>query len=304
MKRFLLASAAVIALIAAPIAAAQYTTQSPSPTAPSYSTPQTEPGYTLPEAPPNDADPLSPNAYGTPAEPARAAAPPSAYDVPNVAAAQPGDAQSTAEADTAGAVDTAEADAAAAPQADVTLATMQEHARDAGMAALPMSPAEVCAPRSIDFEQSRLNNDARHQLINAVDRASVCEMRSVTIKAPESRADAVRQELIARGVDAGAIMVEEAAQGELEVDMAFNGVAASTPEFAAMFNSGTQMASAGPSTDSLSAPGASPYANEGYAPTSYQQPMPQERMPEYQPNGSDLGAPSSTEPVYDPNTTL
>lgn len=272
MKSFLLACAAVIALLAAPLAAAQYAEPAPAPT---YGVAQAAPAMT-----PAMTDPAV-----SPATPQVEPAPPRAYNTPNLAEAQPGPAQpgpaqpgeaqpgeaTPLDAETADMGDAntlAEADAPAtqvaregAPEADISLAAMQEHARDAGMESLPMAPAQVCAPRSVDFEQSRLDREARRQLMAAVDRASVCEMRSVTIRAPESRANAVRQTLIAQGVDESKITVEAAAVGELEVEMAFNGVAASTPEFAALFNSDLQLAALD-ATDAAASGGA-------YAPTAF-----------------------------------
>lgn len=320
MKHFLLASAAAIALLAAPLALAQSAPQAPAQT---YSTPQTAPDYTLPQndpafapAAPTTAPTTTPaNPYAAPVAPRAEAAPPAAYDTPNVAEAQPSDAEPTqaaeAQAYDGGAdqrvtAQTAEANASATqvgaealPEAEISLASLQEHARDAGMEALPMSSSEVCAPRSVSFEQTRLTNDARHQLVAAVDRASVCQVREVTIKASESRAAAVRRELVAAGVDESAITVEPTS-GALEVDMAFSGVAASSDQYAAMWNGGAQLASAepnaayGPSaTDSA--------ASQGYTPTAYT-PSSADRASDisYTPaeSNSEANAPRTPNPYY------
>ena len=119
----------------------------------------------------------------------------------------------------------------------LTDADLQQVALDAGMPGVPMSAAEVCAPRDVSLAQntSRLNRDARRQLINATDHASVCDIQQVTIKAPDGRGEAVRQTLVAQGVDDAMISVEDS-DGELGVEMAFSGVATSSEYYAQMFN--------------------------------------------------------------------
>jgi hypothetical protein len=289
MRKFLLASAAIVALaIAAPLATAQYTTPPPSP-AP-YSTPAPS-EQTTPQdqtvTPPPDAmatpapqatqdhtthDAMAPaqTAEAPPAEPqAQTAEAPTVEAETQTAETQPMDTQ---------------AEAMSTP---IDMAALEEHARDAGMAGVPMSAADVCAPREIELTTSgsRLDSAKRRQLINAADRASACALQSVVINSPNGSADTARQTLIDHGVDASLIQVNDSDAGGLGVEMNFAGVATSSEQYAAIFNGGQQLAMADTTAmpgEQMSEPapeGADPNApseeqEQPIEPTSYDEPVP------------------------------
>lgn len=140
-----------------------------------------------------------------------------------------------------------------------TPASLEQHAQDAGMDHLPMTAQEVCMPRDISLTTSgtRLSRDKQHQLINATDRASVCEIQRVVINSPNGRADQVRRLMIDHGVDANVIEVQDADTGGLDVQMQFAGLATSNEQYAQMFST-QQLASYQPNAAS---------AGSAYAPT-------------------------------------
>lgn len=322
MKRLLLATAAVIALaVAAPIATAQYTTPPPA-TAP-YTTPlpddpatpqdeslsaqtdttQSQSTLTTPGAP-ETSDPMpSTTAQTTTGVDTTTQAQTDLDDtqtgVDSTMQAQTGtstysqtqpygaQAQAGAQTDTYGATTTdTYADATTGMGENVaTPASLEQHARDAGMEALPMTAQAVCMPREVSLTTSgtRLSRDKQHQLINATDRASVCEIQRVTINSPNGRADQARQLLIDHGVDAGMIEVVDSDTAGLEVEMNFAGVATSSEQYAQIFNT-QQLASYQPSA-----------TTQSYAPS----PAPS-TAPSYQPSPS---APSASDPsMSDPST--
>lgn len=168
-----------------------------------------------------------------------------------------------------------------------TEASLEQHARDAGMDGMPMTAQAVCAPREISLTASgsRLNRDRQHQLINAADRASVCEIQRIVIDSPNGRADQARQLLVANGVDASKIEVQETDSGGLQVNMQFAGVATSSAEYAQMFNT-QQYASYQPSTTGPS-----------YGPST--------STPGYQPNAADqtMGQPTTPDSMDDDATS-
>jgi hypothetical protein len=296
MKRLLLATAAVIALaVAAPIATAQYTTPPPA-TAP-YTTP-------LPDDPATPQDEslsaqsntatqsqstlTTPGAQTTTGAYATTQAQTDLYDTQTQTGVN---ATTQAQTDsyapnstTYGATATTNtyADASSGMGENVaTSASLDQHARDAGMDAMPMTAQEVCAPRELSLTTggTRLSRDKQHQLINAADRASVCEFQRVVINSPNGRADQARQLLIDHGVDAGMIEVLDSDTGGLEVQMNFAGIATSSEQYAQLFST-QQLASYQPST---TAP--------GYAPST---------APSYQPSPS---APPANDPsMSDPST--
>jgi hypothetical protein len=167
----------------------------------------------------------------------------------------------------------------------LTDADLVQVAMDAGMPGVPMTAAEVCAPRQVSLGRntSRLNRDARRRLIHAADHASVCEMQRLVIKSPDGRGAALHQTLVEHGVDESMITVEDSA-GELGVEMAFSGVATSSEYYAQMFNqpqfaantaarpnqydpaTGQYAPSPAPNTSGQYAPGAAPTTPNPYAP--------------------------------------
>ena len=293
MKRLLLATAAVIALaVAAPMATAQYTTPPPA-TAP-YTTPlpddpatpqdeswsaqsntttQSQSTLTTPGAP-ETTDPMP---YSTQAQ----------TDLDTQTQTDPYAPSAT----TYGSTTTTDtyADASTGMGENVaTHASLDQHARDAGMDTMPMTAQAVCAPRELSLTTSgtRLSRDKQHQLINATDRASVCEFQRVVINSPNGRADQARQLLIDHGVDAGMIEVVDSDTGGLEVQMNFAGIATSSEQYAQLFST-QQYASYQPST-----------AAPGYAPST---------APSYQPSPSSppLDDPSTLDdPSMDPNDPM
>lgn len=271
MKRLLLATAAVIALaVAAPMAAAQYTNPPPA-TAP-YTTP-------LPD------DPVTPQDESLSAQSNTATQSQSTLTTPGVTDPMPSttaqtdtdvntttqtysqtqpygvqaqtgantqsySAQTGTSAQTYGATTTdSYASASGMGENTATLASLEEHARDAGMDGMPMTAQAVCSPREISLTTSgsRLSRDKQHQLVNAADRASVCEFQRVVINSPNGRADEARQLLIDHGVDAGVIEVVDSDTGGLEVQMHFAGIATSSEQYAQLFST-QQYASYQPST--------------------------------------------------------
>jgi hypothetical protein len=314
MKRLLLATAAVIALaVAAPIATAQYTTPPPA-TAP-YTTPlpddpatpqdeslsaqsttttQSQSTLTTPGAP-ETTDPLpSTTAQTTTGVDTTTQA---QTDLDNTQAQTGVDATTQAQTDsyapgatTYGSTTTESyADASTGMGENVaTPASLDQHARDAGMDAMPMTAQAVCAPREVSLTTSgtRLSRDKQHQLINAADRASVCEFQRVTINSPNGRADQARQLLIDHGVDAGMIEVLDSDTGGLEVQMNFAGMATSSEQYAQIFST-QQLASYQPST---TAP--------GYAPTTT---TPDTTAPSYQPSPSAPPVDDPTMETPEPN---
>lgn len=319
MKRLLLATAAVIALaVAAPIATAQYTTPPPA-TAP-YTTP-------VPD------DPLTPQdeslsaqqdttatqsqsqltTPGTPETQDPAMQAQSQTDMSSTAQAQTGvsaqaqtyDSQTqmgaNAQTQTQAAGSTYDVHDQSAMGANLTtMASLEEVARDAGMGGLPMSAQEVCAPRDISLTTSgtRLNRDKQHQLINAADRASVCELQRVVVHSPNGRADQARQILIDHGVDANLIEVQDAESGGLEVDMTFAGVATSSEQYAQMFRT-QQFASYQPGATAPSYQPGSSYAPSTAAPGTSGAPSSTAPGSGYAPSTS---APDMSQPAPDQNT--
>jgi hypothetical protein len=252
MKRFLLATAAVIALaVAAPIATAQYTTPPPA-TAP-YTTPlPDDPATPQDESLSAQEDTTATQSQSTVTTPG---APETTEPMPSTTAQSTTGADTTTHAETHTGADTttqAQTTTDATTSADAgmgenvaTPASLEQHARDAGMDAMPMTAQEVCMPREISLTTSgsRLNRDKQHMLINAADRASVCDIQRVTISSPNGQADQARQLLIDHGVDAGMIEVVDGDAAGLEVDMNFTGIATSSEQYAQMFST-QQFASA------------------------------------------------------------
>ncbi|HYD87073.1 MAG TPA: hypothetical protein VEA80_06345 [Vitreimonas sp.] len=308
MRRFLLATVAIAALaLAAPMAGAQYT--EPPPSNPVYSSPSDpamdEEQTPLPNAtPPVDSqtnaapatttqsnntplttDTTTPYAQQTQSDPQMNAAPTQQAQAndPYAQPAQPYADGVPATTDTAAQDATMQAQATdpyaqpaqdqyAMAGADITMSpSMVEHAQEAGMDGVPMTAAEVCAPREISLAQgtSRLNHAARNQLEFAADRASACETQRVLITAPDGRASAVRETLVDHGFDDTMIEVQRA--DELGVELTFAGVATSSAEYAAIFNA-PQFASASQTPTTMQQP--SSYAptaapESGYQQTSY-----------------------------------
>jgi hypothetical protein len=307
MKRLLLATAAALTLaVAAPLATAQYTTPPPA-TAP-YTTP-------IPNDPstPQD-DSLSATQDTTANQPAPPGTPESAMAQDPAPPAMPYDTTAQAQTDTtmgphdsqaphdaqAQAYDSRQQQTQtydAGPVSAATMASLEEHARDAGMDGLPMTPQEVCAPRELALTTSgtRLSNDKRRQLINATDRASVCEIQRVVVRSPSGRADTVRQTLVSHGVDADMIEVQNAGAGGLQVEMNFTGLATSSEQYAQMF-SPQQLA------------GYQPGAAQGFAPSatpqSYQPNTSAPQTPGAESDGVWLGDPNAeipSQPYYTPD---
>lgn len=304
MKRLLLATAAVIALaVAAPMATAQYTTPPPA-TAP-YTTP-------LPDDPATPQDESlsaqtntttqSQSTLTTPGAP-EATVPMSSTTAQTTTG---GDATTQAQTDpyapgatTYGSTTTTNtyADASTGIGENVaTPASLDQHARDAGMDAMPMTAQEVCAPREVSLTASgtRLSRDKQHQLINAADRASVCEFQRVVINSPNGRADQARQLLIDHGVDASMIEVVNSDTGGLEVEMNFAGIATSSEQYAQMFST-QQYASYQPST---TAPGYAPSTAPSYQPSPSAPPVNDPSMSE--PSTMDDPSMETPEPNADP----
>jgi hypothetical protein len=263
MKRFLLATAAAVALaLAVPMAGAQNPNTA------------TDPVYAQTSPPPVDSPSTVEDENMEPNAPA-SVAPTTAQTDPNVSSTT-SPTQSTAQTATTDASNQADASTAAAPtpmpdqyaaqqttstDAGNTLmspASLQEAALEAGMDGVPMTAAEVCAPRDISLGGSRLSHQTRKQLRFAADRASVCDVNQVVINAPGGRGDAVRQVLIEHGFDEADIQVQEASA--LGVEMRFAGVATSSPYYASLFNP-QQLASADPSAMNA-APSMSPAPSE------------------------------------------
>jgi outer membrane protein OmpA-like peptidoglycan-associated protein len=280
----LLASAAVIALaFAAPMAGAQYT--DPAQTAPPY---QAQMPEEEPSGPVNE--PMAPQTQQTPppveSEPSAQAPAGTAQADPY---AQPGQAeqpQTYAQSPT-------EPQSATARTIPVDLA---ETATEAGMDGVPMTAADVCAPRSVALAErtSRLNVSTRRHLINAADHASVCEMRRIVIESPDGRADAVRQTLIDHGVEESLIEVQEADDGALGVEMTFAGVATSSAQYAALFNPVQTAAYTPPAGE------AQPYAQPG-APMPAEPAEPMAEPPAASPPPAETTeepAPEMSEPGY------
>jgi len=327
MKRLLLATAAVIALsVAAPLATAQYTTPPPA-TAP-YTTPvPDDPATPADESVAAQPDTLSTQPQSTLTTPGA----PELQDPPTVSATQSfspqgqvgvGAAQAQAhtgmsaqtdtgvsvETHTAGQAETQSYDAMADSgmgENTATFASLEQHARDAGMDGLPMTPQEVCMPREIALTMrgTSLPRDKEHQLINAADRASVCEFQRVIINSPTGRADEARQLLIAHGVDAGLIEIQDVDTGGLEIEMQFAGIATSSEQYAQLFNP-QQLASYQPGT----APGynpsmAAPGATYQPSPPPVNDPDPETPAPDADPmeDMDDGMSPTSGEPVVTPD---
>lgn len=250
MKRFLLATAAVVTLaFAVPMAIAQNTTSQPT--------------YTQ-AAPPVETQPaLDDSTTETQSYASPSMATPDPMLMQSTAQAEP-NSDSYAHSDTTVGQQAHPMDqnsdrmaaTAANPQyaaradqfANSTIepATLQEAALEAGMAGTPMNATDVCATREVDLGSSRLTRDSRQQLRFAVDRASACEINQVVINAPRGREDAVRQLLISHGVDVADIQVQEAS--ELGVEMRFAGVATSSEYYASIFNLDQQLAMNAPAT--------------------------------------------------------
>jgi hypothetical protein len=274
MKRFMLATAAAVALaLAVPMAGAQNPNTA------------TDPVYTQTSPPPVDSpstvedENMEPNAPASVA-PTTAQTDPSASSTasPTQSTAQTAtttDASNQADASTATAPtpmpDQYAAQQTASTDAGNTLmspASLQEAALEAGMDGVPMTAADVCAPRDISLGGSRLSHQTRKQLRFAADRASVCDVNQVVISAPGGRGDAVRQVLVEHGFDEADIEVQEASA--LGVEMRFAGVTTSSPYYASLFNP-QQLASADPSAmnaaPSMSpAPSATPPGDASSAP--------------------------------------
>ena len=314
MKRLLLATAAVIALaVAAPIATAQYTTPPPA-TAP-YTTP-------LPDDPATPQDESLSAQSNTTTESQSTLTTPGAQTTDPLASTT---AQTTTGVDTttqaqadpyASGATTYSSTTTANTYADATTgmgenvatpASLEEHARDAGMDAMPMTAQAVCMPREISLTTSgtRLSRDKQHQLINAADRASVCEFQRVVINSPNGRADQARQLLIDHGVDANMIEVVDSDTGGLEVQMNFAGIATSSEQYAQMFST-QQLASYQPST---TAPGYTPSTAAPYyqAPPLEPSTMDDPSMETPEPNADPMDdpmddgmSPTSGQPVVQP----
>lgn len=251
MRRLLMATAAVIALaVAAPLATAQYTTPPPA-TAP-YTTPipddpNTPQDESLSAEARTTANQTTPQ-YSTmqqpaPQDPAVASAS-QRYDAPGQEGVSAAQAQIDAtpaqtQVQTYGEAETQTYAARSGMAENVaTPASLERHALDAGMDGLPMTPQEVCMTREISLTTrgAALSRDKEHQLINAADRASVCEFQRVVLESPNGRADEARQLLIEHGVDANLIEVRDGDSAGLEVEMIFAGVATSSEQYAQMFN--------------------------------------------------------------------
>ena len=287
MKRLLLATAAVIALaVAVPVATAQYTTPPPA-TAP-YTTP-------IPDDP---STPQDESLQGPTTQPAPPPTSPETSTMPPPATAQTDTTAQTYDTTT----DTYAATSGMGENV-ATPASLEQRARDAGMDSLPMTPQEVCMQREFTLTNSgtSLPRDKEHQLINAADRASVCEFQRVVIHSPNGRAEEARQLLINSGVDAGLIEVQDADMAGLHVQMNFAGIATSSEQYAQMFST-QQYASYQPSTAVPSYQPGTTYAQSTTAPdtttpapdTSFQtNPAPADTVPGRM---DDLAQPSVPNP--------
>jgi len=296
MRRFLLATVAIAALaLAAPIAGAQYPEQ---PANPVYSSPSdpamdeeqtpvpnatppvdsqtTAAPYTQSNNTPLTTDTTVPPAQQAQSDPQMNAAPTQqaqandpyaqpAQPYADGATGEPQQQYATTQQDMATAPDQY-ASAESTAGADITMSpTMVQYAQEAGLSGVPMSAAEVCAPRSVELGGTRLSHERRNQLEFAADRASACEIQRVTIQAPAGREGALRQTLVERGVDEASIEVEQAE--ELGVELTFAGVATSSEQYAAIFNAPQFASNAEATTQPLSyAPATQP---SGYQQTSY-----------------------------------
>lgn len=183
-----------------------------------------------------------------------------------------------------------------------TPASLEQHARDAGMDHLPMTAQEVCMPRDLSLTSSgaRLNRDKQHQLINATDRASVCQIQRVVISSPNGRADQARQLMVDHGVDASMIEVQDADAGGLEVRMQFAGLATSNEQYAQMFST-QQYANYQP--NAAPAPGSSYAPNTGsaYAPSTPANPNTPVPGSSYAPSTTTPDQPEAPGQSYQPS---
>lgn len=264
MRRLLFATVATAALLlAAPMATAQYGSPAQPETTQTQAAPYTQPDMPPPvETPatvqPNEAPAYAPTTTTTPdntvASEATIDTTTSAQTTTGAATAdaQMYDSQSASAADSSapssayGAADSSSMqtqNAAYGPDQSSTEAMLQ-HAVDAGMSGVPMSAAEVCAPREVELgASSHLSHNNMNKLENAADRASACEIQSVVIRAPDGRGDAIRQTLVAHGFDGARIDVEQG--DDTAVQIQFAGVATSSEVYAQLYN-GAQYASANP----------------------------------------------------------
>ena len=280
MRRILLASVAAMAIaLAAPLAGAQYPDPTPMPPAQETQVPDPDEATTDALAPP-----VTPQTEAAPApqpDPSMAqtdpAMPPSdpsavAQDEPSAAPIQ--------EAQTAPDPypQTSDTYAQTAPATGASI-DLSDEAVMAGMDGVPMTAADVCAPRSVSLTDSgsRLNRDARRHLINATDHASACEMQRVVIRAPDGSGAAARATLVDLGVDESLIEVEPAEDGGLALEMQFAGVATSSEEYAAIFNP-VQTAALSPDQVPAAPPEPAPEADTGQ-PSSYEPTQPTDDEP-------------------------
>lgn len=251
MKRLLFATVATAALLlSAPIAIAQYGAAQPETTQSDTTAPYNQPDMPPPTETPAITMPDQTPAYGDTASSDSEAAPTTTAATDSTTGAY-GATDSGADTQTAGASDTSGATTSSASAQDAAYGadesssqSMMQHAVDAGMQGVPMTAADVCAPRSVDLGgSSRLSHDNMNKLENAADRASVCEAQRVVIRAPGARGDAIREALVEHGFDDTRIEVEEGS--ETAVEMQFAGVATSSEHYAQIFN-GAQYASVDP----------------------------------------------------------
>lgn len=274
MKRILLASAALFAVVALPALAQQ----APVPATPPIVTPQagdeTTPGQAQPTVPPQAPSPQATvrtetqSDVTTPAPQvtaptqaqtqAQASLPDPSSTAPQVTAPN---ASATAEAEPTAPMP---ADATANAQADTTAPTPAIQAQTAASDEATVTPATaqaVCAPRntSVHFgaRGSALSRQNQNAIEYATDAASVCNLQSVTIsdsgegRVSARRTAAVRRTLVRQGVPEDRIQVEHAtegaATGQLDVRMTFAGAA----------RAGTQAASNEAATTPRATPGGS-----------------------------------------------
>lgn len=284
MKRILLASAALFAVVALPALAQQ----APVPATPPIVTPQpgdeTTPGEAQPTVTPQapnpqatartetQSDATTPAPQVTAQTQAQAAAPTTESQarasLPDPSSTAP---EATAQTDvtapdataTAQSETTAPMPADASAQADTTAPTPAAQVQTApGEATVtPATAQAVCAPRntSVHFgaRGSALSRQNQNAIEYATDAASVCNLQSVTIsdsgegRVSARRTAAVRQTLIRQGVPADRIQVEHAAEGaatgQLDVRMTFAGAA----------GAGAQTASNEAATTARATPGGS-----------------------------------------------
>jgi len=95
-----------------------------------------------------------------------------------------------------------------------------------GLDTLPGNARAVCAARAVSLKTSGW----QAQIQSAIDRASVCKLRAVTIQAPRRQAARVSQEIAARGVDSRLIQIQPA-DGQTVVRINFSGIATSRSGF-------------------------------------------------------------------------